>query len=85
MKEKQIPSWIETPFVLFFGEQYYPSPGIKDYHEFFKTKEDAKSKAEEIKKEYSWYQIVDLFTFEIVDGYGKGHSGLLGLVDAGVQ
>lgn len=51
-------------FVLFAGEQYYPSGGWEDYDSSFDTLEEAKTRAQEVTSD--WRDIVDLETGEVV-------------------
>lgn len=50
-------------YLLFAGSDYYPSGGWDDFRGSFKTIEEAKAAAAEIKSYgsnvYDWYQIVD--------------------------
>ena len=75
--------WEATPLALFAGPTYYPSPGFRDLRGLFASLEDAELEGKKIAaEEYGWWQVVDLFTLNIVAGNGKGHSGLFGPVDA---
>lgn len=75
--------WEATPLALFAGPTYYPSPGFRDLRGLFASLEDAVQKGKDIAvEEYGWWQVVDLFTLNIVAGEGKGHSGLGGYMSA---
>ena len=75
--------WEATPLALFAGPTYYPSPGFRDLRGLFASLEDAEREGKKIAAdEYGWWQVVDLFTLNIVAGEGKGHSGLFGPVNA---
>ena len=58
--------WIENmkQFLLFMGDQYYPSKAWNDFVGDFDTLEDALKETEESSKD--WYQIVDIETGQIV-------------------
>lgn len=82
--ERQVrPQWEATPLALFAGPTYYPSPGFRDLRGLFASLDDAEREGKKIAgDEYGWWQVVDLFTLDIVAGEGKGHSGLFGPVSA---
>ena len=77
------PHWEATPLALFAGPTYYPSPGFKSFVGLFSSLEDAEREGKKHAEDaYGWWQVVDLFTLNIVAGEGKGHSGLFGPVSA---
>lgn len=58
-------------YILFSGDDYYPSGGMKDFRGFFDTKEEAMEHFEGWKKksiwESDWHQIFDTETQKTED------------------
>jgi hypothetical protein len=54
----------EKPFLVFAGEQYYPSGGWDDFRGAFETLEAAKDYM--IKNQRDWGHIIDIRNFEEV-------------------
>ena len=55
---------MESKFLVFAGDDYYPAGGWYDQRGFFDSIEEARKN---VPKNEDWYQIVDLNTLEIVE------------------
>ena len=54
-------------YLLFAGDNYYPSGGWEDFIGSFSTQEEAQDVgADKIEDEFNWYHVVDLSSGNIV-------------------
>ena len=69
--------YVEKPFHLFAGMQYYPSMGLGDYVDCYKTLEEAEAAAvgQGSTKPYYWYSIMQVSTTgRLVEVAGGGEN-----------
>ena len=58
-------------FLLFAGDQYYPSGGWGDFKGSFDTIAEARA-AERALPGHDWWQIIDVKTGNVIDGTDAG-------------
>lgn len=56
-------------YIVFYGDSYYPRGGWLDLKEFFDSKDEAITVAEELSLDnYGWSHVVDTKDFKVIYG-----------------
>lgn len=53
-------------YLVFAGEDFYPSGGWSDFRGAFDTLEEAMASAQELKRTVGWVEVVSLEAFQVV-------------------